>query len=161
MNFCMWSLPDNINKPAKNEQNPPSDFGDRPIATAWQPESEWGPGGITHVCDVTASRHCPHDVMTFLWRHRCDLSFRVCHVIVEDGCLSIIWTCVLQPWLWVRSHTTLSVWAGQSQCGNPIGSELVSVMYNTIHQTGSYLEHCFLIIHDNWLGFFIFSHLML
>ncbi len=27
----------------------------------------------------------------------------------------------------VRSYATLLVWAGESQCGNPIGSELVLV----------------------------------
>ena len=83
-NFCMWSLHDDISFPAKNEQNPPSGFGDRPIATAWQPESEWGPGGIAHVCDVTETswRHAivhmtsrrPYDVTDVIYPSRSVIS---------------------------------------------------------------------------------------
>ncbi len=98
MNFGMSSLPDNINLPAKNEQNPPSEFGDMSIATAWQPESEWGPGGIAHVCDITAMSWRQAIFHMTPWR-----SYDVTDVI----------------------YTTLSNMAGQSQCGNPIGSELV------------------------------------
>ena len=35
MDFGMWSLLYDINLPAENEQNLPSRFRDRPIATAW------------------------------------------------------------------------------------------------------------------------------
>ncbi len=40
LNFCPWCLLHHINLPAKNEQNLPHGSGDRPLATAWQPESE-------------------------------------------------------------------------------------------------------------------------
>ena len=82
MIFCIWCLLEHINLPAKNEQNPPSFFGDRPIATAWQPESEWDPGSIAHFCDVprrcdvTPSFTWRHDVAVTSWRHRSDLSFQ-------------------------------------------------------------------------------------
>ena len=48
---------------AENEQNLPSGSRDSPLATAWQPKSDWGSGGMDHAdvawrhavfqCDVT------------------------------------------------------------------------------------------------------------
>ncbi len=39
--FCMWSLFPHMNLPTKKWKLPHS-FGDKPLATAWQPESERG-----------------------------------------------------------------------------------------------------------------------
>ena len=46
MNLCMWSPPYHMNLHAKNEQYLFSGFGDRAIATAWQPKAEGGPRGV-------------------------------------------------------------------------------------------------------------------
>ncbi len=40
---------------AENEQNLQSGFRDSPLATTWQPESDWGSGGMDHA--VVAWRH--------------------------------------------------------------------------------------------------------
>ena len=70
MIFCMWHQLNHINLPAKNEWNLPCGFGDRPIATAWQPGSGWGSGGIDHVTRMVMLRVC--DIM--------------CDVIVTSFC---------------------------------------------------------------------------
>ncbi len=55
MTLCMSSHLYHITLPAKNGQNPPHGFRYSPLAAAWQPESERGPGGMddASLCDVT------------------------------------------------------------------------------------------------------------
>ena len=76
MGFGVWSLLKHTNLPAKNERNLPYSFGDRPLATAWQPELDWGSGEIDHASYFTRTswRHAkgPHDVTTSMWRHKRD-----------------------------------------------------------------------------------------
>ncbi len=63
MAFGMWSLLYHINFPAENEQNLSCGSGDRPIATAWQPESDWGSGGIISALWRPWWRHCVRDII--------------------------------------------------------------------------------------------------
>ena len=83
MSFCAWCLLKHINLPAKNEQNLPCGFGDRPLATAWQPEWNWGSGGI--IWDLWRHwwHHCTHgiahDVIPTFYRTG-SLSW-VCHIL--------------------------------------------------------------------------------
>ncbi len=63
MVFCMWHLLNHISLHTKSEQNLPCGLGDRPIATAWQPDSGWGSGGIIWDLWCHWWRHCAHDVV--------------------------------------------------------------------------------------------------
>ena len=139
--FChvLSTLPDEF--AYQNEQNLPHGFWDRPIATAWQPKSEWDSEvDMTSSCTCDVIAHMtscvtssPHSLEgDWSPEYASFLIFQIRQLLRE-----------LRPFLWKRSPwsilriflgasvVTLSLWPGECQWGNPIGSELVMLMSKT------------------------------